>query len=1002
MQILELRMINVKCYEDVTYSFQKGINFISGLNGAGKSTIIESIGFVLFDHLDYTARQFIQDGKRSGEVQVLLEANDQCLYRIIRKFNTNALSVKWEVYHEESGAMLDQLHGSRDVTNWIKENIGLAPEDNLRDLYRQVISVQQGAFTSPFLERPAERRDLFEAILGVEGYRAVFTKTANLNSRFNESIIGLETDIKHIRQQVANLAEVEERLKNVADSSQVKASELEAVSKQHEQESKQEKEQTLLKDKLDALKQAVALDAQGLTHKENQLATMVKEKELAKQAKVIVEQSTIGFQLYQTKQKALVELEKTQEEQKKLQNQLDKAEKSYVISKTEYESKMEELGNRRTQLLDRKTQLEKELKQAQGLLSDARVNHKIVVEQETRIAKKLGCLQEIIDWFKANEEMLDEATQSQLLVEQHLSQIRVLQSEIQDLPKWLKQLSEIPDNQLETVLQIKAKLIGARDTLTQNRSVLEQGICPIIHESCPSNKVAGNLAIYYKEQMAELEQQIADAKKEETLERKRQIEVEELRKKIERAKNSEQAMNELEDKIRLLSLGIREVAGTLDQDALASLVTQAVTETNKVNRMVLDFQKFVAQHFKNHNIFPIESIPAIQWPIIAVTDTETPFNTWLVKFKEQKEQLALWVRDQRNFGVALQDWLTKLSNKSNNQIQLCQQTVGHCEKQLKDNQEHLTAVAITEENLVKQLQQLQIQANELAVFQGELDKYAYLDKEILENKKELIDNQIHYEKYREHIATANRLSSLAQQYQELLEEKKSLETRQANHLEKLNILESTYDPASHKDLQASIQTLLVAKHTLDLELKQLAKEHEQLTKEFELLKAAERTLAAQEEELEVMLKARALLLLMRQVLQEAADPIAQRYRSHISTLASQIYRDISGENVLLEWADQYEVFLKDNVSGVERERIFKQLSGGQQMTAALAIRLALMQTFSDVGVGFFDEPTANLDVERRESLGLAIQKSTGQFNQLFVISHDDTFDAVTENTILVK
>ena len=43
----------------------------------------------------------------------------------------------------------------------------------------------------------------------------------------------------------------------------------------------------------------------------------------------------------------------------------------------------------------------------------------------------------------------------------------------------------------------------------------------------------------------------------------------------------------------------------------------------------------------------------------------------------------------------------------------------------------------------------------------------------------------------------------------------------------------------------------------------------------------------------------------------------------------------------------------------------------------------------------------NLDEERRHSLAQAIGECTKGFNQLFVISHDDAFDALAQNTITV-
>ena len=61
------------------------------------------------------------------------------------------------------------------------------------------------------------------------------------------------------------------------------------------------------------------------------------------------------------------------------------------------------------------------------------------------------------------------------------------------------------------------------------------------------------------------------------------------------------------------------------------------------------------------------------------------------------------------------------------------------------------------------------------------------------------------------------------------------------------------------------------------------------------------------------------------------------------------------------------------------------------MAAALSIRLAIIKVLTSVDFAFFDEPTANLDVEKRVNLSQVIGKLPG-FNQIFIISHDDTFE----------
>ena len=80
------------------------------------------------------------------------------------------------------------------------------------------------------------------------------------------------------------------------------------------------------------------------------------------------------------------------------------------------------------------------------------------------------------------------------------------------------------------------------------------------------------------------------------------------------------------------------------------------------------------------------------------------------------------------------------------------------------------------------------------------------------------------------------------------------------------------------------------------------------------------------------------------------------------------------------------------------ERPFQSLSGGEQMAAALAVRLALLKQLSDIRIAFFDEPTTNMDVERRENFAMQISRIS-HFDQLFVISHDDTFDSYVDNVI---
>ena len=71
-----------------------------------------------------------------------------------------------------------------------------------------------------------------------------------------------------------------------------------------------------------------------------------------------------------------------------------------------------------------------------------------------------------------------------------------------------------------------------------------------------------------------------------------------------------------------------------------------------------------------------------------------------------------------------------------------------------------------------------------------------------------------------------------------------------------------------------------------------------------------------------------------------------------------MFREITGNaERTLKWIEDYGIVLEED--GYERP--FQSLSGGEQMAAALSVRLALLKQVSDIRLAFFDEPTTGLD-----------------------------------------
>ena len=136
----------------------------------------------------------------------------------------------------------------------------------------------------------------------------------------------------------------------------------------------------------------------------------------------------------------------------------------------------------------------------------------------------------------------------------------------------------------------------------------------------------------------------------------------------------------------------------------------------------------------------------------------------------------------------------------------------------------------------------------------------------------------------------------------------------------------------------------------------------------------------------------------RKLIKEAGPHVLKAMLSDISAEANRIFGEIMGDRAAqLSWQNDYEIVLRRQ--GINRT--FAQLSGGEQMSAALAVRLALLKKLSTLNIAFFDEPTQNMDELRRMNLAEQIRRVRG-FDQLIVISHDDTFEQGLDSLVRLR
>ena len=206
-----------------------------------------------------------------------------------------------------------------------------------------------------------------------------------------------------------------------------------------------------------------------------------------------------------------------------------------------------------------------------------------------------------------------------------------------------------------------------------------------------------------------------------------------------------------------------------------------------------------------------------------------------------------------------------------------------------------------------------------------------------------------------------------------------------------------YDVERHKNERSELlkaeRRLAETQATFDA----TKRREEQLAAELARFAEIRKSLKTEFREKERLEKVAETTAFIRDTLKEAAPRVARNYVYHVSLEANQMFREITGNGErTLKWTEDYSIVLEEN--GYERP--FQSLSGGEQMSAALSVRLAILKQLSDIRIAFFDEPTTNMDAERRENFAEQIGRIK-HFDQLFVISHDDTFDSYVDNVVTI-
>ena len=168
MRFERLRLSNFKCYADTDVDLSSGVTVIHGLNGSGKSSLLEACFFALYGAraLDQTLDELVSIGAEQASVELWF-THDGGRYRIERELKRRGDSVQTTTCLLEGED--ETIEGARDVRSTVTDLLRMDASAFVNCAY-----VQQGEVNKLINASPSQRQDMIDDLLQLgklEAYR---------------------------------------------------------------------------------------------------------------------------------------------------------------------------------------------------------------------------------------------------------------------------------------------------------------------------------------------------------------------------------------------------------------------------------------------------------------------------------------------------------------------------------------------------------------------------------------------------------------------------------------------------------------------------------------------------------------------------------------------------------------------------------------------------------------------------------------------------------------
>ncbi len=1003
MRIISVELTNIKSYRHAVIGFHTGTTAIRGRNGAGKSTLVEAIGFALFDALPYKQAQFVREGERVGAVAVtFLSALDEREYQVVRKCGG---VTEWYAYDPAIGSRIAEQ--KVDMVAFLRQHLRIEGEVELPALFNDALGVPQGSLTADFLETGANRKKKFDALLQVEEYRKAAEKLNDTRQHLQLQQKDQQRVIADLERETGQLPtwratrfalierdqELTAALKRIERETQEVGARYEALRKQEAElrqaegaaqvagaeRSAAESQYSVASQRVEEAREASRVCAETAPAHRAYVATeagLAESRQRAQARDVIVRRQA------ETAQRLAAARQNQEHARSSLAEAVAAGERVVALAveaqrQAELEARREvtqrdvdrltETRRQQQKLQAEEAQAEQDEREAQekiaalealateaALLGERQAGYNAMLLERSSSAEREKRLAAIRDDRERTEAQRERAAADEGRAQENVRKLLDQQVVMDELPAL-----EARHTELESEIRLIETNITAQQRSRQQSST---GLCPFLDEPCLNIQKRGqNSLVTYFDGLISADQirlKPLRAKLEDvsfTLERARQVQkyFVKLPEYQELATRSAALRAECDERLADLESERQEITRALDTAPDETAIQRAQQAYERSDRA--DRQR--------------AALPELHTTLERVSSRREALHHDRAQLEAQLDNL----RAAPETLAATEGALRQLGDPRGQSASFARIAGERPAREAQLRKAGETVAALESE----------AQQHERA-----LAPYAGLDDQIAALEAKLEKAREGHLRYLRHEQLA---AGLPQAEQALEAAQRARAAAIATYEKAVGVykgLSQRFDAGALEAASTRLAALNTERGSATEGLAQAQRERAALEAEIARVEGLIGALDEARAELTTLEELERMLQQFRETIKEAGPNILKAVLHAISTEANRIFGEILGDrSSVLSWEQDYEIILRRD----GRERSFAQLSGGEQMSAALAVRLALLRGLSRLDMAFFDEPTQNMDGERRGNLAEQIRRVRG-FEQLVVISHDDTFE----------